>query len=463
MKILLIDDDPKVGRVITDFLTTKGFSVTYCSSPRKALELLEREWYVIVITDIRMPEITGIDIINEVKKTSMETEVIIITGYGDYQTAIAALRGGAADFLSKPVDLNELLFAVQKTLKIHELREGNIRYKQHIERERMEAEERLGATRFMGVSAAARKIRSLIKKAASAPYSTVLLTGESGTGKDLVANLIHAHSPRRDKPFITVNCSGFMPTLIESELFGHERGAFTGAVALKKGVFELADKGDLFLDEIGDMPLNLQGRLLRVIEEKTFRRVGGQKKIEVDVRMIIATNKDLLRLIKEDRFREDLYYRINIFRIEIPPLRGRREDIHLLARHYLKVFSRKLRKHVSGITKEALEMLAEYHYPGNVRELKNMMERAVILTEENVLTPAHFSAYLDAPPPLPDTKNTPSTPRYEYAGGGLPEAEKAMIREALEKNRWHLKRTAEYLNIGYDALRYRMRKYNLHK
>jgi DNA-binding NtrC family response regulator len=453
MNILLVDDDRSLGEMIAKFLRKQGYEVVFCSSSDRALEQVRDGSFDIMITDIRLPGINGIRLVREVKSIAFETQVIIITGFGNSENAIAALRAGASDFLVKPIDLNDLLFAIQKVQKYISLLRENI-LQQEISRRRNSEAGYEGTDSFIGLSPEARRVRELIGKAAENADTSVLITGESGTGKEVAASLIHRRSRRAGHAFISVDCSGFPESLIESELFGHEKGAFTGAAYERKGVIELAHQGTLFLDEIGDMPRAFQSRFLRVIEEKRIRKVGGQKKMPVDFRLVCATNRNLEQMTTKGEFRRDLYFRINILNIHLPPLRNRKGDIPLLIEHFIRFYSKKLRKRHTGISKEAAALMEAYPFPGNVRELKNMIERAMILSDSECLQIRDFPSLLVSP-----------VPKKEQCAEktGLEQWEQAKIRQALEKNRWHLRRTAEHLGIGYDALRYRMRKYSIRR
>jgi len=455
-EILVIDDDPEVASVVSSVLEQEGFSVTCSHGAVNALDLIGENRFDIVITDIRMPEVDGIGILKKVKDISFETEVIIITGYGTLQNAIEALKEGASDFLLKPVDMEDIILSVQKVKKVSELRRENARYRERIEYSDSEHLAHLGTDSFMGNSADVRAVRDMIDRAAQASDSSVLITGESGTGKELAANLIHRQSSRHEGSFVSVNCSGFPASLIESELFGHVKGAFTGADRDKKGMVELADKGTLLLDEIGDMPVELQGRLLRVLEERKVRRVGGSKTIPVDFRLISATNKDLALLLEKGDFRKDLYFRLNIMHISVPPLRGREEDIEILFEHYTDMYSKKLRKTVTAVDPEVVENLKGYQFPGNVRELKNMTEQAVILCGGDALSMECFPGLC-----METSIRLPGIDREDDTSSSGKE-QNAILNE-LERNRWNIKKAAKALGIGYDALRYRMEKYDIRK
>jgi DNA-binding NtrC family response regulator len=452
LKLMVVDDDINIGDPLCQYLVRLDYHVVYCQDPTDAVKRLGQENFDVVITDLHMPGLSGIDLIRKVKEISFETEVIVITGYGTMETAIESLRAGAADFLNKPFGFEDLNLSIQKTVRLHQLAAQNLSFKERIDRAWESQADQLGSDSFVGDSPAVVKIRKMIMKAVRAPETPVLLTGESGTGKELAANLIHAKGSRSDGPFISVNCSGFTPTLIEAEIFGHEKGAFTGAEATRKGVLELADHGTLFLDEIGEMPTHLQSRLLRVIEEKVFRRVGGQRSIRVDFRLISATNQDLASLVSTGAFRKDLYFRLNLFEINLPPLRGRKTDIELLIRHYLGAISKKLRKPIEEIHPEAVSELTGYDFPGNVRELKNILERAIILCDGDRIYPHHL--------PIENPANTmPPEPALSHLN--LADLEKAAIARALAESGGNKTRAAEMAGVSRYSFLRKMKKYNL--
>jgi DNA-binding NtrC family response regulator len=376
-RIMVIDDEPLMRMTIQDALLAEGYKVLSAETGGSGLTLLGENHADMVITDLRLPDMDGIQILREVKKIGPETQVILITGYGSIDSAVTAMKEGASDYLTKPFSMDELLLTIRRILRIRELEEENSSLRKKVQ-------ERYGLEGLVGKSPSMLKIYELIETV-SQTDATVLINGESGTGKEMAANAVHLQSPRRNAPFIKVNCAALPETLLETELFGHEKGAFTGALRQRKGRFESANRGTLFLDEIGDLPLSVQVKLLRVLQERQFERVGGNETLSVDVRLICATQKDLKEEIRKGRFREDLYYRLNVVPVLLPPLRERREDILLLAHHFIDKFSGKMGKEITGLSKEAKTLLLKYSFPGNIRELENMIERAIALIKENVI------------------------------------------------------------------------------
>jgi len=383
MKILVVDDEAPVRDMIRRGLSQMGgYSVDVAQNGSEALQKIEKDVFDLVLTDLKMPEMDGIQLLRIIKGTRPEVMVVLMTAYGTIETAVEAMRIGANDYITKPVDLNDLLIRVSKAQKESLLlRENRLL--------RMEVRKKFEFGNIIGKSKKMQEIFSLIEKVALG-NSTVIVYGGSGTGKELVAKAIHYNSPRADRPFIPFNCGAIPETLVESELFGHTKGAFTGAVQAKKGLFEEADGGTLFLDEISTILPSVQVKLLRVLQEKEVMKVGSTERTKIDVRMIAATNENLEENVKNGKFREDLFYRLHVFPIFLPDLKNRREDIPLLAYHFLDSFSKEAKKEIRGISKEAIKLLLEYHWPGNVRELENAIERAVIMTDQDYLVPNDF-------------------------------------------------------------------------
>jgi DNA-binding NtrC family response regulator len=378
MKILVVDDEAPIREMLHRGLTQMGgFSVEVAQNGREAVDKFEKDIFDLVLTDVKMPEMDGLELLKLIKGTRPEIIVILMTAYGSIETAVEAMKVGANDYITKPVDFNELLVHISKAQKEDLLLKENKLL-------RMEVRKRFEFSNIIGKSKKMQEIFSLIEKV-SPSNSTVVIYGGSGTGKELVAKAIHYHSPRADQPFIPFNCGTIPETLVESELFGHTKGAFTGAVQAKKGFFEEADGGTLFLDEISTIPPSVQVKLLRVLQEKELMRVGDTERIKIDVRMIAATNEDLEANMKKGKFREDLFYRLHVFPIFLPDLKDRKEDVPLLAYHFLDLYTKETKKQVKGILKEAMNLLLEYDWPGNVRELENVIERAVIMAEEDQL------------------------------------------------------------------------------
>src|SRR4030043_1471352 len=371
IRIMVIDDEPLMRVTIQDALIAEGYEVVTAETGKKGLDLFGDNQNDILITDLKLPDMDGIEILKEVKIRNPETNVIVITAYGSIDSAVTAMKEGANDYLTKPFAINELLLIIKRILRMKELELENISLRKRVE-------ERYGLEGLVGKSPKMVKVYDLIETVAQTD-TTVLIYGESGTGKEVVANAIHLQSLRKGRPFVKVNCAALPETLLESELFGHERGAFTGALKQRKGRFEMADGGTLFLDEIGDISSGVQVKLLRVLQERQFERVGGNETLSVDVRLICATQRDLKEEIRKGTFREDLYYRLNVVPIILPPLRERREDILILAEHFIQKYSQKMNKEVVSLSGEAKSLLLRYSFPGNIRELENMLERAIAL------------------------------------------------------------------------------------
>jgi two-component system nitrogen regulation response regulator NtrX len=444
-RVLIVDDEKGIRTTLAAILGDEGYRPLAVGSGPEALARIGEEVPDLVILDIWLPEIDGIDTLAEIKRQWPELPVIMISGHGTIETAVKATKLGAYDFIEKPLSLEKTLLVVDRALEHAHLEQENRLLRERIER----------AHEIIGTSPAITELRRQISTAAPT-NGRVLIFGENGSGKELVARAVHTLSVRRDRPFVEVNCAAIPDDLIESELFGHEKGAFTGAVARRRGKFELADGGTLFLDEIGDMSLRTQAKVLRVLEEQTIERIGGHEPIRVDVRVLAASNRALQDLITQSRFREDLFYRLNVIPIEVPPLRRRQEDIPLLVEHFLKTFSAEYGKRPKALSGEAMAYFIGYEWPGNVRELKNMVERLVIMTAAPVITPD------DLPPPL--------KPREVVAAGdggsrSLREAreafERAYVLAELRANEWSVTRTAKALGIGRVNLWRKLRAYGI--
>jgi DNA-binding NtrC family response regulator len=387
--IHIIDDEPIIHEVLGDLLTSEGYEVEISSNGEEALQKHSHQSYDLVLLDLLMPGLDGMTVLKKMKEVDPGAVVTIITAYASVESAIEAMKIGAFDYIQKPFKHDELLLTVKRAINHKKLKEENIRLKE-------ELQQKFSFENIIGKSKVMQDVFGFIK--ASAPTrSTILIQGESGTGKELVARAVHLNSDRSQGPFIIVNSGSLPPDLLESHLFGHVKGAFTGAVSQKKGLFEAADKGTIFLDEISSLNLETQAKLLRVMQDREFMLLGGTTTIRVDVRIITATNMDLEVLIENGQFREDLFYRLNVIKIELPPLRERKEDIPLLAKHFLNLYSRENNKNIEGLTEDALKILEAYHWPGNIRELENLIERAVVLTKEKVITRESLPPFLLTP------------------------------------------------------------------
>jgi DNA-binding NtrC family response regulator len=444
-RILVVDDEYLIRWSLQQNLVEHGYEVLLAASAEEGLALMEREEPDLALLDIQLPGMSGMELLRTIKEQRSDCTVIMVTATSDLSVAVKAMKDGAYDYIPKPFNLEEVLLVVDKALE-------NRRLRDEVTRLREKESTRHGFQNFTFRSRMMGDVVEVARKVASSDTATVLLTGESGTGKDLLAMAIHYESGRRDMPFMPLNCSALPRELLESELFGHEKGAFTDAKTLKKGLFEITDGGTLFLDEIGDMDLALQAKLLRILESRTFKRVGGTRDISVDVRVIAATNRDLEERIREKAFREDLFYRLNVLPIAIPPLRQRREDIVPLAERFLADLGKDLGKEIRKIDPDAVKAMEGYDWPGNVRELKNVIERAMILSSASTLGAGDLALKrTEVSQPLADQALTLD----------LEEMEGRLIMEALERSRNNQSGAAKLLGISRDTLRYRMKKHGL--
>jgi DNA-binding NtrC family response regulator len=449
-KIMVVDDEPGMRSLLSKVLTKSGYFVNAFETGGEALDSMLSDDYDLAILDIEMPSMNGIELLKKIKAKDQSLSVVMITAYGSLQSAVEAMRLGAYDYLSKPFQVDEIKHIVQKALERERLIQENRALHQ-------ELEEQYRFTGILGKSLPMEEVYELVQQVA-VTNASVLIQGESGTGKELIARSIHYNSRRKGKPLVILNCAALAEGVLESELFGHEKGSFTGAIKRKAGRFELAHEGTLFLDEIGEIPVATQLKLLRVLQEHEFERVGGEKTIKVDVRIIAATNKDLMALVKEGRFREDLYYRLNVVTINIPALRDRREDITDLARHFLSKYAAETGKHIEGIESRAVEMLVRYDWPGNVRELENIMERAVVLEKTGMVTPTSLPVPLrledeDKGLKIPDgTGNLTDV---------LEDLERQLIVKALKDHGGSQTAAAVALGLKRSTLRYKLEKYGL--
>ncbi|HXH07901.1 MAG TPA: sigma-54 dependent transcriptional regulator [Vicinamibacterales bacterium] len=453
-RILVVDDERSMRELLAIVLRRDGYEVRLAENGRAALEVIEREPIELVISDIRMPDLSGVDVLAAAQRANPEVIGIMITAYASTETAVEALRLGAYDYVTKPFNVEELRLKIRKALERRRLQQENALLRRALQTTHQ-------FSNIIGRSPAMQAVFQLIQTIAPTT-STVLITGESGTGKELVARAIHFNSPRRDHPFVAVNCGALPETLLESELFGHVRGAFTGAETNKKGLLEVAEKGTVFLDEIGEMSPMMQVKLLRFLQDRRFRRVGGTEEIEADIRVIAATNRDLARLVAEGRFRDDLFYRINVIPVRLPPLRERVEDIPLLAEHFLQKYAAQMGRPVAGLSPAAMRCLRGYRWPGNIRELENAIERAVALETSTTIQPSS----------LPEPVQAGVTPAAERPPLELPEEgfdlerhveaiEREYIAEALRRAGGVKTRAADLLGMSFRSFRYYMKKYNL--
>jgi two-component system NtrC family response regulator len=445
VRVLVVDDEPVQVELMRGFLARHGFDVVTAHDGAIALERFRSEPADVILTDQKMPGLSGLELVAAARTIDPEVAVIVMTAYGSIAQAVTAIKAGASDYLTKPVNLDELLHRI-----------GQVRDRQRLARENRELRdalrERHRVEGIIGESGAMQEVLSLVRRVAPSD-ATVLIRGESGTGKELIARAIHHASPRAKEPLVAVNCAALPETLLESELFGHEKGAFTGALATRRGRFEAAQGGTVFLDEIGDLPVHLQVKLLRVIQEREIERLGGTHPIRVDVRLLAATHRNLEALVRDGRFREDLYYRVNVVTITIPPLRERRDDVPLLLDHFLEKFARANGKAIRGLTPEARHALLRYDYPGNVRELENLVERAVVLTRDDVIGTADL--------PLAVGTDARALPEDATMPTAVEALERAMITDALGRANGVQTRAAELLGVSERVLRYKLRKYGL--
>jgi two-component system, NtrC family, response regulator AtoC len=468
-KVLIVDDERLIRWSVRQKCEQWGYQVFDAENGAEALALAQSELPDLLLLDVRLPDISGLEVLEKLKANGDSCAVIMITADPQIDDVKAALRMGAYDYVGKPLDFDGLFVAIQNALEARRLRG-------EVESLRGEVRRQAGSYEVVGASKKTIELMRFVRKVASSEASTILVQGESGTGKDLVAKVLHYESSRRDGPFVAINCSAIPETLIEAELFGHERGAFTDARAMKKGLFEIADSGTLFLDEIGELSPFLQAKLLRVLEDQMIRRVGGVRDIQVDVRVVAASNRDLERAVREGHLRQDLYYRLAVISIYIPPLRERKEDILPLVDFFIQDYNRKFRKSVRGLSDEARRLLLAYEWPGNVRELRNAVERAMILEEGQMLRPnylpfsvtqphAGVTAFERASSPsagasLPDGRRLPSLSIPE-GGTSLEEIERSMVMLALEQAHGNQTQASRLLDISRDALRYKMKKFGL--
>ena len=440
-RILVVDDEEIVRESLCAWLQEDGYSVEVAPNGGVAIERMKSEPWAILLVDLKMPGIDGLQVLEEARKLQPDAAVIIMTAYATVDTAVKAIKIGAYDYLVKPLRPEELSSMMERLITQQELMRENILLKKALKRQYS----------FQSFLSKSKKVQDIfdVAKAAADSASTILILGESGTGKELLARAIHEESPRRTGPFVAVSCAALIESLLESELFGHEKGSFTGAISQKRGKFELAQGGTLLLDEIGDVSPKLQLDLLRVLEERRFYRVGGNEPIDVDVRIIAATNRDLKKAIEEGKFREDLYYRLNVIAITLPPLRERKEDIPMLVEHFVEQLCVETGKRIEGVSTETMDFLVAYDWPGNVRELKNVLERAAVLAKGPIIEPTDLGLS------LPDGGET------EEGTGSLREMERRHILKVLNEQSWNVTRSAQTLGIDRVTLYHKIKKYDL--
>lgn len=454
-RILVVDDEESIREFLEIMLKKEGYSVTCAENGRVAKDILEKKSFDLVISDFQMPEMTGMELLKYVKDHYPQTIFMMITAFGTTESAVEAMKIGAYDYITKPFKIDEVRINIANALRSLSLEKENKTLKKELNRE-------YNFQNLVGNTDGMHHIFDMIKRVASTP-SNVLITGESGTGKEMIAKAIHYNGEFKNKPFVTVNCGAIPENLMESEMFGHKKGSFTGAVVDKEGLFEVANGGTLFLDEIGELPLSIQVKLLRALQERVIRRVGATEDQKIDVRIIAATNRDLQQMVNEGTFRQDLYYRLNVINIESPPLRNRVNDIPILANHFLRKYNDRLGKSVQGISAEAMAILKSYAYPGNVRELENIIERTIALESGTSILPESLPPFVQTA----EGRKLASTHEIEVTEEGvfldkiIDQIEKELLIKAMHTAGGVKKRAAKLLNITFRSMRYRAKKHNL--
>lgn len=451
-RILVIEDKKSMAQMLRTTLESEGYECLIAFNGKEALKIISQEQPDLIITDLKLPDIDGLTILKELRQEDQDTPVIIMTAFGTIEIAVEAIKEGAFDFVPKPFDMDHLLLIIKRALNTRRLYRENLLLKEEMAFHK-------GMPEIVGKSAAISEVLAKVKKVALTK-TTVLLQGESGTGKELFARAIHYMSPRAKGLFVPINCAAIPRDLLESELFGYEKGAFTGATHRKLGKFELANNGTVFLDEISELEPSLQAKLLRVLQDQIIERIGGTTPIQVDVRVVAATNSDLLRAVKEGRFREDLFYRLNVFPIVIPPLRDRREDIPALTEFFIERFSKEMKIPPKKLSSDALKILMQYNWKGNVRELENTIERAMILADGNTILPEHISLMsIESLSPFEDIPM--DGPLEETTKAAIRRAESERIRRVLNETHWNKTKAAEILQVSYKTLLTKIKEYNL--
>jgi len=455
-KILVADDEVKIREYFSDVLRHEEFDVDTAQNGEVAIDLIDKDIYDIALIDLNMPKVDGMSVLKYINEHSQGTIGIILTGYATIRNAVEAMKSGAFDYLAKPVKMEEVLLVIQRALEFRDIKRENLALKNQLKK-------KYKFENFIGDSPQMHKVFKVIEKVADTD-STVLILGESGTGKELVAKAIHYNSMRRDKPLIPVNCGAIPEELLESELFGHEKGAFTNAIRTRIGRFELANGGTIFLDEIGEMSPHLQVKLLRILQEQEFERVGGTKTIKCDIRVLAATNRDLDKLVQDGHFREDLYYRLKVIPIVIPPLRERRSDIPLLIHHFMDQISKSRKKKIKSMSKDLIKAFMEYDWPGNVRELENIIERMIILAEEDELTLQDLPDKIIEKHHFEEDSIEPFIPEEGFSlNNAINEYERLLIVRALEKADWVKNRAAKILNMNRTTLVEKIKKQGIER
>ena len=454
IRVLIVEDEELIRWSLRQKFEARGYQVSEAEDGASAREALEKRTYDLVMLDYKLPDMTGLEVLSQLREHDADTVVIMMTAYSSIESAVEAIKLGAFDYIPKPFQMDELLFTVDKALETTKLR-------REVRELRRQLEAEYGTDKIIGQHPSMRKLLETIQQVAQSGASTVFLRGETGTGKDLVARFIHHSSQGATRPFVNITCTALSETLLESELFGHERGAFTDAKVQKKGLLELADGGTVFLDEIGDMAPSLQAKLLRFLEDRQFRRVGGTKEISVDAHVIAATNREIEKAIKEGKFREDLFYRLNVVTIDLPPLRARGDDVILLTRHFVERFAREFKKSVRGVDDEAFAKLRQYAWPGNVRELRNTIERAVLLGKGDCIGPDDISLGSAGTRDWSWDIESFTIPVEGFDLTKLGDLELHLLRQALARTNNNQVKAAQLLNISRDRLRYRLQKHGL--